>query len=114
MYGDTFMREGIGMVSFLLHDNTRPHSTRVTQQLIESFGWEQMNHPPHDPVLVPSDFHIFLHLKGFLSGSESFDDLERVKGSVISWLTSQAATFYHVGVQNVVYRQNKCLNVIGD
>ncbi|GBM20514.1 hypothetical protein AVEN_61054-1 [Araneus ventricosus] len=33
----------------LLHDNARPHSAGVTQNLIQQFGWEQFDHPPYSP-----------------------------------------------------------------
>ncbi|GBM85012.1 hypothetical protein AVEN_4031-1 [Araneus ventricosus] len=82
-----------------------PHSTRVNQQLIVSFGWEQMNHPPYSPDLAPSDFHLFLHLKRFLSGL-SFDDYEEVKDAITSWVTSQVATFCDAGIQNLVSRES--------
>ena len=60
-----------GMLSatiLLLHDNARPHSAAQTQDLITSFRWERMDHPPYSPDLAPSDFHLFLHLKKFLGG----------------------------------------------
>ena len=56
------------MRHFLLHDNAWPHSAAQTQDLITSFKWEQMGHPPYSPDLAPSDFHLFLHLKKFLGG----------------------------------------------
>ena len=34
------------------------------------------NHPPYRPDLAPSDFHLFLHLKEFLSGQRFQDDRE--------------------------------------
>ncbi|GFX22070.1 mariner Mos1 transposase [Trichonephila clavipes] len=43
----------------LLHDNARPHSAINTQNLIRSFGWEQIDHPPYSPDLAPSNFHLF-------------------------------------------------------
>ncbi|GFW36255.1 uncharacterized protein TNCV_4931171 [Trichonephila clavipes] len=43
----------------LLHDNARPHSAINTQNLIRSFGWEQIDQPPYSPDLAPSDFHLF-------------------------------------------------------
>jgi histone-lysine N-methyltransferase SETMAR len=58
-----------GMLSatiLLLHDNARPHSAAQTQDLITSFKWEQMDHPPYSPDLAPSDYHLFLHLKKLL------------------------------------------------
>jgi hypothetical protein len=40
---------------------------------------------------VPSDFHLFLHLKNFLAG-QCFNNDEDVKRAVQKWLSSQAAT----------------------
>ncbi|GBM80541.1 hypothetical protein AVEN_12471-1 [Araneus ventricosus] len=70
----------------LLHDNAMPHSACVTQEFIDSLDWEQMNHSPYSPDLAPSDIHIFLHLKQFLSG-QHFDGDKEVKEAVTSWLT---------------------------
>jgi len=63
----------------LLHDNARPHSAAQTKDLITSFKWEQMDHPPYSPDLEPSDCHHFLHLKKFLGGKR-FDDDDDLKG----------------------------------
>ena len=76
------------MRHFLLHDNARPHSAAQTQDLITSFKWEQVGHPPpYSPDLATSDFHLFLHLKKFLSGKR-FDDDDDPKDTVQNWLTS--------------------------
>ena len=94
----------------LLHDNARPHSAAQTQDLITSFKWEQMDHPPsYSPDLAPSDYHRFLHLKKFLGG-KLFDDDDDLKDAVQKWLTSQAAAFYKEGIQKLVPRYNKCIN----
>ena len=92
---------------FLLHDNARPHSAAQTQDLITSFKWEQMDHPPYSPDLAPSDFHLFLHLKKFLGGKR-FDDDDDLKDAVQKWLTSQE------GIQKLVPRYVKCLNNGGE
>ncbi|GFS54199.1 histone-lysine N-methyltransferase SETMAR [Trichonephila clavipes] len=53
-------RRGLLTSGFLLlHDNARPHSAINTQNLIRSFRWEQIDHPPYSPVLAKSDFHLF-------------------------------------------------------
>jgi histone-lysine N-methyltransferase SETMAR len=62
---------------------------------------------PYSPDLAPSDFHLFLRLKKFLSGQCFFND-DDVKEAV-KWLSSQAATFYE-GIQKLVPRYDKCLN----
>ncbi|KAJ4450397.1 hypothetical protein ANN_01821 [Periplaneta americana] len=51
----------------LLHDNACPHTARRTAAVLTEFGWELFDHPPYSPDLAPSDFHVFLHLKKFLS-----------------------------------------------
>ncbi|GFY10141.1 histone-lysine N-methyltransferase SETMAR [Trichonephila clavipes] len=62
----------------LLYDNARPHSAINTQNLIRSFGWEQIDHPLYSPDLAPSDFHLFRYLKEFLGGKR-FDTADEVK-----------------------------------
>jgi hypothetical protein len=52
-----------------------------------------MYHPLYSPVVGPSDFHLFLHLRKLLSGKR-FDDDDDLKDAVQKWLTSQAAAFY--------------------
>ncbi|KAG8176077.1 hypothetical protein JTE90_025535 [Oedothorax gibbosus] len=52
----------------LLHDNARPHVANRTKDLITSFKWETLDHPPYSPVLAPSDYHMFLHLKKHMGG----------------------------------------------
>ena len=46
-----------------------PHMAWWSTHLLQEFGWEVFNHhPPYSPDLSPSDFHLFLQLKKFLSG----------------------------------------------
>jgi histone-lysine N-methyltransferase SETMAR len=54
--------------------DARPHTSAKTQELIKTFGWEQIDHPPYSPDLAPSDFHVFLHLKKFLGGRRFLED----------------------------------------
>jgi hypothetical protein len=91
-----------------LHDNARPHTAAATQDLIVTFGWEQFNHPPYNPDLAPSDFHVFLHLKSFLGGQWFHSD--KVKEALNTWFASQAASFYDAGIQKLVPRYEKCLD----
>ncbi|XP_069704777.1 sodium channel protein Nach-like [Periplaneta americana] len=90
-----------------------PHTTRDTQNFISKFGWEQIDHPPYSPDLPLSDFHLFLHLKKFLSG-QHFDGDEEVKTVVREWFVSQAGEFYNGGIEGFVPQIDKCLNNGGD
>jgi hypothetical protein len=92
----------------MLHDNACPYTATAMQDLIAIFGREQFDHPPYIPDLAPSDFHVFLHLKTFLGGRRFHDDKD--KEALNMWVASQAASFYHAGIQKLVPRYNKCLN----
>ncbi|GFX77960.1 uncharacterized protein TNCV_909771 [Trichonephila clavipes] len=70
----------------LLHDNAHPHTANRIQDLITSFGWELLDHPPYSPDLAPSDYHLFMHLKKHLAGPRHSDD-DEAKTTVKQWLT---------------------------
>ena len=61
-----------------------PHTARRSTHLLQEFGWEVFNHhPPYIPDLALSDFHLFLHLKKFLSGQrQRFHNDREVEMSV--------------------------------
>jgi len=67
----------------------------------------------YSPDLVPSDFHLFLHLKKHLAGKK-FNDDDEVQEEVMTSFKGQAADFYDSGIQKLVRRLNKCLDNAGD
>jgi histone-lysine N-methyltransferase SETMAR len=96
----------------LLHDNARPHAAARTQAMLQNFGWEVFEHPAYSPDLTPSDFHLFPKLKEFLGGRRFKSD--EVTDAVKEWLNGLAAEVYDEGIQKLVTRYDKCLNVGGD
>jgi hypothetical protein len=63
--------------------------------------------------LAPSDFHLFSKLKKFLGGRRFKSD-EEVKDAVKERLNGLAAEVYDEGIQKLVTRYDKCMNVGGD
>lgn len=98
---------------FLLHDNARPHSAQLTRIFIESLKWEIFDHPPYSPDLAPSDYHLFLLLKNYLAGKR-FSDQEELEKTVNDWFKNLAAEEYNMGIEKLVSRMDKCLNLGGD
>jgi hypothetical protein len=46
----------------------RPHTSVQTVAWLQNWKWEVLQHPPHSPNLVPSDFYLFGPFKNFVSG----------------------------------------------
>ena len=55
----------------------------------------------------------FLHLKKHLAG-KNFDDDDEVQEEVMTWFKRLMADFYDSGIQKLVPRLNKCLDIVGD
>jgi hypothetical protein len=60
--------------------------------------------PPVSSVPAPEE----------ISCTKKFDSSDKLKDSVEKWLTSWTADFYEHGIQNLVPRNNKQLNVGDD
>jgi hypothetical protein len=64
-----------------------------------------------DSPSIHSSFHSSF-LPSFLP--QRFDDNAELQAGVNEWLQSQAAKFYDDGINKLVYRYDKCLNLNGD
>ena len=97
----------------LLHDNAQLHTADRTNALIRLFNWEIFDHPPYSPDLVPSDYHLFTKMKVWLATQCSHTNIEFMDG-VNNWLHNLVAPFFDEGLQKLVSRYDKCLNVDGN
>ena len=92
----------------LQHDNARPHTSLKTHEVISSFGWTTISHPPHLPDLALSDFHLFEPIKESLRGRHFSSD-EEVKTAVRKWLKTQLVEFYNKGICALIKRWEKAV-----
>ena len=76
---------------------TRSMDTQASRSthILQEFSRDVLNHdPPYSPDLVPSDFHLFLQLRKFLSGQR-----QRFQNDRPRWV-SQVADFYDAGYKS--------------
>jgi len=92
----------------LLHDNAHPHTAHLTINTIRQLNWGVREHPAYSPDLVPSDFHLFGHLKNALRGRRFAAD-DEVKEAVHDWLRSQPQTLFSNGINNLTDCWAKCI-----
>ncbi|GFU50562.1 histone-lysine N-methyltransferase SETMAR [Trichonephila clavipes] len=77
----------------LLHDNARPHVSRVTQIELDKLKWETLDHPPYCPDMSPCDFHVFGPLKKHLKGKRFKSD-DVLKDTVKDCVLPQPQEFW--------------------
>jgi hypothetical protein len=93
-------------------ENARPQTAARTNVLIKLFSWEIFDHPAYSPDLAPSDYHLFTKMKVWLA-TQRFNTNEELMDGV-NWLQNLAAPFFDEGLQKLVSRYDKCLNMNGN
>jgi histone-lysine N-methyltransferase SETMAR len=97
----------------LLHDNAWPHTAARTNALIKLFNWEISSLPPYSLDLAPINYHLFTKMKVWLA-TQRFHTNEELMNGVNNWLHNLVAPFFDEGLQKLVSRYDKCLNVDGN
>ena len=110
---DDILKKRSGKKVLLLHDNARPHTAKKTKELISSFGWEILKHPPYSPDLSPSDYYLFAPLKNYLRGI-NYPNEEELKFAASSWLEKQTPEFFEKGILKLPKRWGKCIEAEGE
>jgi histone-lysine N-methyltransferase SETMAR len=75
--------------------------------------FEVLPHLPYSPDLAPSHFHLFGPLKESLRGRK-FNLDDDVQSAVHEWLKGQPQDFFSSGIQALVSRWCKCIELQGD
>ena len=97
----------------LLHDNTRPHVSKVTQKKIEDLEWIVLPHAPYSSDLAPSDYHLFRSMQHSLR-EKKFRTQEEVVNWVTEFFASKPIDFYNRGIRNLRERWRTVLESNGE
>ncbi|GFY11827.1 mariner Mos1 transposase [Trichonephila clavipes] len=81
-------------------DNARPPTSVVTRQKLWELGWEVLMHPPYSPDLEPSDYHLFLALKDFLS-DKKLGSREDCENRLLEFFANKDQGFYERGIMKL-------------
>lgn len=101
-------RKGI----ILLHDNTKPHTSKIAKEKLKELQWEILPHPPYSQDLVPSDYHLFRPLQNHLT-EKWLEDEENLKKGIAELFASQSVDFYPSGVQKLPERWAEVIELNG-
>jgi histone-lysine N-methyltransferase SETMAR len=93
---------------------TRGPTPRLAQMLYSNSSTGRFfDHPPYSPDLAPIDCHLFTKMKVWLATSRFHTDEDLMDG-VNNWLHNLTAPFFDEGLQKLVSRYEKFLNVDGN
>ncbi|EZA58510.1 Histone-lysine N-methyltransferase SETMAR, partial [Ooceraea biroi] len=90
-----------------------PHVAKKTIKKLSELNIEVLPHPPYSPDISPTDYHLFKHLDGFLTG-KVFQEEKRVKDAFHEFIGSRSSDFFKHGIDTLVSRWNKCIEIDGD
>lgn len=98
---------------YLLQDNARPHVAKKTYELLLSFGWMTLPHPPYSPDLSPSDYHLFRSLQNHLDG-KNFANRKLLETDLKHFFESKPPEFYITGINELPDRWRKVIAMDGE
>jgi hypothetical protein len=96
-----------------LHDSAQPGDVAATVNLLNSWDWELLQHPPYSPDLAPSAYHLNLKMKTHLRGQQC-RFIEDIQNEVKKWLHAQDRLFFCEGLEKFIYCCDTCLNRLDD
>jgi transposase len=83
------------------------------QNLVQSWGWEVLAHPPYSPDLAPCDYWLFSHVKEHLRGKR-FDSEDDINAAVTASLKRPSKDEYRAAIDRLPRRWEKCVDSAGD
>ncbi|MEZ0498461.1 hypothetical protein [Sphingomonas sp. IW22] len=96
----------------LLHDNARPHVSKITVQKLHGLEYEILPHPPYSPDLSPTDYYFFKHLSNFLL-EKNFKNQGDVETAFDDFVASRKPDFYLKGINKLISQWEKCVESNG-
>ena len=68
----------------LLHDNARPHITKVVKIYLEMLKWDVLPHPSYSPDIAPSDYWLFRRMQQVW-----FTSFAEIENWLQNWIASK-------------------------
>ena len=85
----------------LLHDNARPHVSKLVTDVLKELKWDVLPHPLYSPDIAPSDYHLFRSMAHALS-EQRFKNNVDVKKWLDNWIASKTTKFYYDGIHKLL------------
>ena len=94
-------------------DNARPHTAKMTLEVIKELRWELLPHPPYSPDMAPSDYHLFLSMDNYMRNRQ-LKNRDDVECALRAFLRSKSPEFYKRGIYQLENRWTKVIEASGN
>ena len=94
----------------MLHDNARSHIDNMTQEAVQTRGWEVLPNPPYSTLVAPTDFHLFPSLSNLMCGV-SFNNGAELRAWLDEFFESNPGDIYQRGIENLIERWEEVVNI---
>jgi len=96
-----------------LHDNAKPHTSKMTHEKIKELKWEVLPHPLYSPDLAPSYFHLFRSMEHFLL-NQKFKSSDDVDLTMLQYIDLKNPKFFSDGFDKLPTCWQKAIDCNGD
>ena len=94
---------------YYLHDNTRSHVAKSTDEKFLNLGWIPVAHSPYSGELSPPDSDLFGCLFNHLH-EKKFNDENDLKIDLINFLVEKSKDFYELGILSLSERWRRVID----
>jgi hypothetical protein len=97
-------------IALLFHDNAPSYTAAATVNVINSYKWQLLSHPPYSPDHALCDFYLFPELKTLLAGKKYKTRADLIS-AVTQYLKHKSTSWFTARIQKLPRRWQKCVDV---
>ena len=98
------------LIIIWFHVNAQPHVARMTLRTLTDLRYQTSLHPPYSLDLSSTNYHFFMYQDTFFT-AKIFHSKGEVETVFSDFLASKPFEFSRTGINNLVNRWQKCINV---
>lgn len=97
---------------WLLQDNAKVHTAKLSMEKIKEIGLKPMPHPPYSPDISPCDYYLFRNMKSELR-LRTYKDKGQIEAAIEEFFDSKEVAWFEKGIDELPERVNNVISLKG-